>query len=175
MSAIGEAVGIAVLAGWFAATVAGQLPGERWQQFRRRANFLGLLPYWGFFTSRLATKDYHLCWRPMPADGPTGDWQEVGPGGRGERPPASALWHPARRPRKALVDLALALVTFQEVLKLEPALIRACPPYLALRDYCARSARAAGVPAFEFAILASHGRDSGRPRSVYFLSARHEP
>jgi len=175
MSAIGEAVGIAALALWFAATVAGQLPGERWQQFRRRANFLGLLPYWGFFTSRLATKDYHLCWRPVAADGVAGAWIEVGPGARGERPAFSALWHPGRRPRKALVDLALALVTFQQVQKFDPALIRACPPYLALREFCGRAAGAGGAAAFEFAVLASHGRDSDRPRSVYFISARHAP
>lgn len=174
MSATVEVAGIAFLAVWLGATVLGQLPGATWQAFRRRCNFLGLLPYWGFFTSALCTKDYHLCWRPLGPDGPAGAWREVGPGARGLRPARAALWHPERRPRKALLDLALALVTFQSVQKLEPALVRGSPPYEALCEYCRRPARTACVPAFQFAILASHGRGSARAPSVYFLSERHE-
>lgn len=172
MSTVGENLVIGALALWLVATVLGQLPGRTWQQLRRRMNFLGLLPYWGFFTSRLSTKDYHLCWRPVVLGAAAGDWQEIGPHGR--RPPGSALWHPDRRVRKALLDLSITLIVGQAGEHLELSVLRTSPLYQALQEFCRGRARVAGAAAFQFAVLASHGRDSERPWSVYFISDRHE-
>jgi hypothetical protein len=172
MSTVGESLAIGALGMWLAVTVLGQLPGRMWQGFRRRVNFLGLLPFWGFFTSRLCTKDYHLCWRPASAGGQAGEWREIG--AHGPRPPGSALWHPQRRERKALLDLALALVVAQAVERLDESVLRSSPVYGTLQELSHGRAKAEHTASFQFAVLASHGRGSDRPRSVYFLSAVHD-
>jgi hypothetical protein len=172
MSTVGESLAIGALGVWFAVTVLAQLPGRTWQGFRRRVNYLGLIPFWGFFTSRLCTKDYHLCWRPGASAEEPGEWREIC--AHGPRPPRSALWNPERRERKAVLDLALALVVAQVVEKVDETVLRESPLYGALRELSRCRAKAGHEARFQFAVLASHGRGSDRPRSLYFLSAVHE-
>src|SRR5207249_4775889 len=87
------------------------------------------IPLWTFFAPNPGVSDYYILFRDRLVNGSLTCWREVPLSlSRGW---SRAVWHPDRRRRKALMDLASALVQFAQKSELGVTLTI---PYLLLLD-----------------------------------------
>ena len=101
---------VAVLAGWFIASVLAQprnsfLLKPRWSAFR------GVLPNYSFFAPKPVAFDYQIFYRVVRANGVAGEWIPIDL-------PAKLfycfLWNPQQRLKKAVHDLVKVLFRYRQ-------------------------------------------------------------
>lgn len=177
-----------ILGAWLLISAIGQInvsePRSVYQRIRQWDLF-GLIPIWTFFAPRPAWTDYHLLYRDRLEDGTVSPWTEVVPATG--RTPVQALWNPAKRERKAIIDIVRTLTreiqdgrgdlseefpfagrTAQHL----PAKIFTSLGYLALLHVVSRIPRLGTPSETQFLVMQTDVAESGEPE-VLILSAFH--
>lgn len=166
-----EALLWAVLAAWFVLTAAAQV-SARLRRWVRGHDPLHLVPQWNFFAPTPGDLDFHLLYRDV-SDERTGPWTEV----QQERcrPLLGAVWNPAKRGNKAVVDLCqrLAAEITEAPAGHAPAMVMLTVPYLLLLNHVMGFDRGPGVLGRQFLLMTSGGADATRPATPMFVSATH--
>jgi hypothetical protein len=162
------------LAGWFAATVAGQHPNLAFDRVRGLDPLGSLIGNWRFFAPKPARHDFALLHRTLRADGAQTPWAQSATAA--PRRLAHLVWHPGRRREKAIYDLVNELLLIADARR---GPVPAAPAYRMLRDFVAtairRSHQGGALPrGFQFAIARHAGYDPDEAPAYLFASA-YEP
>lgn len=145
------------LAAWLTATAASQHPSRVFHGLRRHDPLGLVLPIWRFFAPQPGRHDYLLAWRAVGTDGREGPWRPAAP--VLARRPLHAVWFPARRREKALLEACAGLLSGRGMRAFD---IDTSPSYRLLRACAARAfaeERPPDVTAFRFGVQRSAGRD----------------
>lgn len=102
---------VAVLAGWFVASVLAQPRNSFLLKTRWRALIGGLLPNYSFFSPKPVAFDYQIFYRVVRADGAAGEWIPIA---LPARLFYSCLWNPQQRLKKAVHDLVILLFRYRQ-------------------------------------------------------------
>lgn len=112
------------------------------------------IPWWTFFAPTPGVTDVRLLWREQLVDGGLGPWHEALAPSRGLR---RAVWNPAKRTRKAVLDCGHGLAQEQDTT--EGALAMMSLRYLLIAHYVmSRPASPLGARR-QFAIVETQGAD----------------
>ncbi|MGY5123171.1 hypothetical protein [Streptomyces nigrescens] len=128
-----------------------------------------LIPNWRFFAPEPGVHDYAFIYRTTDTDGSRSRWQGVDliTG----RKMQQLVWFPARRPEKAVFDLATELL---HVIDKDFAVITKMPAYRLLERYVVSRIRAAApderVAGYQIAMVKSTGYDKGHDPQMVMLS-----
>jgi hypothetical protein len=169
---------VGFLALWFFLSVLYQFRRRPWR-WLRRWDPLRLVPRWTFFAPDPGGTDLHLAYRAVgetEAADSGGEWIEIPlipPRGL-----TAALWHPARRGRKVLLDavrglFALAAEVDEDSRGVDPRSLQITVPYLVLLQVVAAVPKGEGVTYRQFQITESHGFFTDRASAVIFRSEVH--
>ena len=124
-----------------------------------------LIPKWTFFAPHPGRHDYHIVYRDYDEhDMPISDWRELLEYSR--RPFLSALWHPGKRYRKAVIDCCQSII--QNQAENAPLTI----PYLLLLSVVMKKAPADGALGRNYAVIATRRLATTHPELV-LLSKMH--
>lgn len=157
---------VIVLGVWLAGTGYLATPlGNRSQANPRLIS--RLIPRWSFFAPVPGMDDFHLLYRDELQGGVVGPWRECSEFAA-ERTLAAALWHPSKRAKKTLCDVA---VGFTQLGGSEPDAIRLSIPHLLLLSYVTNLPRSSLSAARQFVIVETNAAEP-RPQ-VVFLSGMH--
>lgn len=154
----GDRLTVLLLSVWLALTVVRQFQG-RFSDRLTGWDTVGIIPVYRFFAPFPGRFDYHLLVRYQMPDGDFSGWFEIGPENR--RTFESALFNPAKRIRKAQMDLVSELAKELDVHGGDRPRVSLSYPYLALLLVAERFiAGRIGLPAgtgYQFLVLASCG------------------
>lgn len=164
------------LAAWLLVTIVCQVPASvkdwapgRIEEWVRGHDLLGIVPRWHFFAPRPAIEDYHLLYRDTLPDGTVTRWTEVHPMPRPRW--TGAMWNPAKRRVKALLDASVDLLRVSETLDHDTDQIRLTLPYIAFLNHVSSLERSYVPVATQFLLMRSQDGVHA-PRAV-FRSAMH--
>ncbi|WP_181787130.1 hypothetical protein [Streptomyces phytophilus] len=161
----------ALCALWIVLTVACQ-PHSRVAAKIRRYDFFALIPRWTFFAPTPGTQDFVLLRRYRTRDGRLTRWRETAGTAAGGRP-LCAVWNPARRHTKALLDAAQSLMELASQGR-RPEEIELTGPYLALLAHVSAQPCAEEPRAAQFALVIQRSSAFGEAApSVAFVSSLH--
>lgn len=125
----------ALLGAWFVLSIPHQFT-NRYGDWIKRINLMGLIPAWTFFAPTPGTIDYRLVYRDKERSGFT-EWHELQWCTR--RRMIDAVWHPERHRTKLIIDCVSAFIlTVKEMSKLgvnvesDPTSYMISVPYMAL-------------------------------------------
>jgi hypothetical protein len=165
-------VALGVLLGvWLVVSAVAQLEVLRPGIARvRRLDLFSLVPQYNFFAPRPGTKDFHLMVRATTSSGEFGRWRELSP--LPHRAWWNCLWNPARRPRKALFDLATTLA--KESQAVSRTAVQVSISYLVLLNHVSAAARLQAPARVQFLLAVSNGTCSTEPPRPLFISHIHE-
>lgn len=137
---------------WLALTLPYQY--TPWSRRLSRMDLFGLLPRWTFFAPNPATRDLHLVVRDKLKSGVLTGWREIQ--FSEPRNVLEALWHPSKRPRKAVGDAAHSL---KAIAREREMWLPGSLPYLMILNCCLNGAPTTkNVIARQFAIVETTGR-----------------
>ncbi|MCC6438859.1 MAG: hypothetical protein IT196_27800 [Acidimicrobiales bacterium] len=154
---------------WLLLTVLNQFRGWKLMAPIRRRDLFALVPSWTFFAPNPATQDVNVVIRDDLGSSKS-PWRELD-----ELAPSRWrwIWHPAKRPRKAVYDLAVSVGELLRDRDIEPELYSYDLAYLALLNHaCTRH----GSPVSQrrqFMVLRSRGYRDDRAPSIVFISWFH--
>ena len=157
---------VVVLAGWWVAMTAGNLPWVDPKRVRERERWGSLIPNWKFFTPYPITFDDYLHVRTVQADETVGPWQDAAPIPLREW--RHGVWFPMRRRDRALSNV---LPNVGRAAKRD---IMAAAAELRLLDGVAGHFVRRQFPdavAYQFSILRCRG-EGGRQSRPYISSVR---
>ncbi len=163
-----EGAAIAIMLWWLALSAVCQIPCDLTRKLRA-LDLAGLVPHWTFFAPVPGTCDYYLLYRDELDDGSLTDWRELSL--CDSRQPWHLVWNPRKREKKALFDLAVALVR-----EIKPDLLEAIQlsvPYLALLTYVSSVPRTYQARATQFLLMISDEISVGVDPEPVFTSAIH--
>jgi hypothetical protein len=155
----------ACLGGWLGLSIVRYVP--RVGEWLDRHDLVFLVPHWSFFAPHPNRTDYYLYVR-IGHERSFSPWRELrlGP----DRPWHAAVWNPARRTRKALIDLCQALL----VSRGQPrALILLGMPYLLLLTTAQAAVARAPATVYQFAVVGLAPRVARDAPFLYFVSDVH--
>lgn len=160
----------ALFACWLAGSVVNQFRLGSWRKVTAHDRFM-LLPRWTFFAPNPGRTDPHLVFRDC-RDCEPGPWREIG-----WAPPNRWLWwlwNPGRYPRKAVSDLAAAVMTGAAAATGSDArLATLSPAYIALLQCVMAQPGAVSGGLRQFALVHSRTFAAQRPLQVAFVSEWH--
>ena len=152
---------------WTAGSLLVLIP--RLAPWMRDHDIFELIPEWKFFAPIPGRGDFHLLYRDIYTDGLT-DWTEIAVGG--ERRWWNFLWHPRRRERKAVFDIARELR--HHLGPENQATAHLSVPYLTLLTYTCGQPRTVFPRKTQFLLMYSEAAiDDGEPH-LNLLSYMHE-
>ncbi|MFF4542420.1 hypothetical protein [Streptomyces aureus] len=139
----------------------------------RRHDVLGLIPLWTFFAPTPGMQDYVLLRRYRTFDGRLTQWRELADAPAGGRP-LWAVWNPARRHAKALLDASQGLLQLASLGR-RPQEIELSAPYLAILAHVSAQPCSEEPCAAQFALVIqkSSAYEEAVP-AVAFVSSLHE-
>jgi hypothetical protein len=162
-------IALAVLFGvWAALSGLSQLR-PAWLQRLKSRDLLHLIPNWRFFAPNPARRDYHLEYRTLAAGGAPRRWQRVQTIAR--RSISCALWHPAKRRRKAFNTLIRRLM--RAAIDWGPQGAGRSVAYLTVLNHVQRKAGAREP--VQFRIVTAQDFCAARPVRLAFTSDWHAP
>lgn len=149
-------------------TVASQHPNPSFDRVKNKDILSSVFPNWRFFAPEPAQHDYHVIYRTLSEAGETSQWRLIEViAGRKFR---QIGWYPARRPEKAIFDIASELIA-----NLDKGMdvVRTYPTYHVLREFVRKQVRMAGadgVKGFQFGLARYTGYDESGDPEVIFVS-----
>lgn len=153
------------LSAWLTATLATQHPSRVFHGPRRRDPLGLLLPTWRFFAPQPGRHDYLLAWCAVERE-EQGPWHHTAP--VLDRRPLQAVWFPARRREKALLEACARLLSGRGMRGSD---VRTSPSYRLLRGCAAQAAQQhPDVEAFRFGVQRSTGREPAEEPVWVFVS-----
>lgn len=167
---------LGLLASWFLLSVLAQFRSHErlgrligWVKSR---DVLALIPAWTFFAPNPGTRDYELLYRDLRVDGLYTPWKEV------ERPVGSfsrALWNPAKRRQKAVVDLCSILIRMASRTKTELGArqLVISVPYLSLLTYVSKMEVSPLSSHRQFLIANTFGYHTDKKPEICYVSHLH--
>jgi hypothetical protein len=171
-----SAVLLGLLALWFLLSVLVQFRPVagvgRLVVWVKSRDVLALIPAWTFFAPNPGTRDYELLYRDLLVDGLYTPWKEV------ERPVGSftrALWNPAKRRQKAVVDLCSILIRMASRTKTELGAkqLVISVPYLNLLTYVSKLETSPLSAYRQFLIATTFGYHSDKKPEICYVSNLH--
>ena len=160
----------AVLASFFAASVVHQLRLPGWWRVARY-DALHLLPRYSFFAPNPGRHDTHVVFRER-RDGHDGPWQQLQPGYVDRR--WRWLWNPNRFQRKAVSDLANAVLEIAGRHPGDPRVVLLSSSYVSLLTWVMAQPGDSPVATHrQFALVGTHGFDGDRQLEIRFVSEAH--
>lgn len=167
MTAVGLTACVAVVA-WLLATLVYQYSPV--QVAVDRHDPFKVLPSWAFFAPNPAYHDYHLLVRELRRDGSFGPCVAIGK--YAERRLTHAIWNPAKRPQRVLLDAMQAIKRFRRWSASEDVLQCSLPYLLLLHHAILHYQRGADAAALQFVVAETSGRD-GKRIWIAFVSGFH--
>lgn len=128
---------------------------------------LRIIPRWNFFAPRPGTVDYHLLYRDVLEGGTVGPWREC-KDFESTRTIASAIWHPGKRAKKTLSDVAVGFILLGNQ---APEVVKLSMPHLLLLSYVTALPRSPLSTAVQYVIIETSAAEP-KP-NVLFLSGMH--
>ncbi|WP_407561341.1 hypothetical protein [Streptomyces sp. 184] len=161
----------AVCALWIVLTLVCQTRSRLATKIRSY-DFLALIPRWTFFAPTPGTQDFVLLRRYRTSDGRLTRWRET-PGTAAAGRPLYAVWNPARRHTKALLDAAQSLMELASRGG-RPEEIELTAPYLALLAHVSAQPCSEEPHATQFAlVIQKSSAFAESAASVAFVSSLH--
>jgi hypothetical protein len=161
---------IAILVLFFLASVIHQLRLGAWSRIDRYDAF-HLLPRYSFFAPHPARHDTHVVYRDR-IKGIDGPWLQLQPSHIDRR--WRWVWNPNRYQRKAVSDLANAILADARQSADCPRVVLLSSPYVSLLYWVmAQPPSGSGVTHRQFALVGTHGFGDTRQLEVRFLSEVH--
>lgn len=137
----------------------------------KKLDALALLPRWKFFAPNPSVADYKLFVRDRLADRSVTTWREIELSG--EKTLAAAVWNPARRRVKVVVDAMRRIRILAATPEADPEVLAASLPYLTLLQVATDSAHLDSSHESQFAVMQVSGLKAESPPRLVFHSRFH--
>lgn len=167
---------LGLLALWFLISLLAQFRRVAWlgdwvSRVKSR-DTLALIPAWTFFAPNPGTRDFELLFRDRLVEGQYTPWKEL------ERPVGSilrAIWNPAKRRQKAVVDMCSLLTRMAAGNKTELGArqVVLSVPYLGLLTYVSSLKAGPLSTSRQFLIATTFGHHSDKKPEILYVSHLH--